>query len=51
MAVVKALAGAPDVLVVLIDEVSEDTGMPVNVNDDVPFKFTRKIRKVTIELK
>ncbi|MFM7149783.1 MAG: arylsulfatase [Gemmataceae bacterium] len=32
-------------------DVGEDTGTPVNLNYDVPFKFTGKIDKVTIELK
>jgi arylsulfatase len=32
-------------------DVGEDTGTPVNLNYDVPFKFTGKIEKVTIELK
>jgi arylsulfatase len=32
-------------------DVGEDTGTPVNLNYDVPFKFTGKIAKVTIDLK
>jgi arylsulfatase len=32
-------------------DVGEDTGTPVNHSYDVPFKFTGKIRKVTIDLK
>jgi arylsulfatase len=32
-------------------DVGEDTGTPVNLSYDVPFKFTGKIEKVTIELK
>lgn len=32
-------------------DVGEDTGTPVNLNYDVPFKFTGKINKVTIDLK
>jgi arylsulfatase len=32
-------------------DVGEDTGTPVNLNYDVPFKFAGKIRKVTIDLK
>jgi arylsulfatase len=32
-------------------DVGEDTGTPVNLNYDVPFKFTGKIHKVTIDLK
>ena len=39
---------------ILLDEgldVGEDTGTPVNLNHDVPFKFSGKIQKVTIELK
>jgi arylsulfatase len=32
-------------------DVGEDTGTPVNLNYDVPFKFTGKIEKVTIDLK
>jgi arylsulfatase len=32
-------------------DIGEDTGTPVNLNYDVPFKFTGKIEKVTIELK
>ncbi len=32
-------------------DVGEDTGTPVNLKYDVPFKFTGKIEKVTIELK
>jgi arylsulfatase len=31
-------------------DVGEDTGTPVNLNYDVPFKFTGKIDKVTIQL-
>jgi arylsulfatase len=29
----------------------EDTGTPVNLSYDVPFKFTGKIDKVTIDLR
>jgi arylsulfatase len=32
-------------------DVGEDTGTPVNLSYDVPFKFTGKIEKVTIDLK
>lgn len=32
-------------------DVGEDTGTPVNLTYDVPFKFTGKIEKVTIELR
>jgi arylsulfatase A-like enzyme len=32
-------------------DVGEDTGTPVNLNYDVPFKFTGEIEKVTIDLK
>ncbi len=32
-------------------DVGEDTGTPVNLNYDVPFKFAGKIEKVTIDLK
>jgi hypothetical protein len=32
-------------------DVGEDTGTPVNLNYDVPFKFTGIIHKVTIDLK
>ena len=32
-------------------DVGEDTGTPVNLNYDVPFKFTGSIEKVTIDLK
>jgi arylsulfatase len=32
-------------------DVGEDTGTPVNLSYDVPFKFTGKIHKVTIDLK
>jgi len=32
-------------------DVGEDTGTPVNLNYDVPFKFTGEIEKVTVELK
>jgi arylsulfatase len=32
-------------------DVGEDTGTPVNLNYDVPFKFTGEIDKVTIDLK
>jgi arylsulfatase len=32
-------------------DVGEDTGTPVNLSYDVPFKFTGKISKVTIDLK
>jgi arylsulfatase len=32
-------------------DVGEDTGTPVNLSYDVPFKFTGKIDKVTVELK
>jgi arylsulfatase len=32
-------------------DIGEDTGTPVNFNYDVPFKFTGKIHKVTIDLK
>jgi arylsulfatase len=32
-------------------DVGEDTGTPVNLSYDVPFKFTGKIEKVTVELK
>ena len=32
-------------------DVGEDTGTPVNLNYDVPYKFTWKIEKVTIDLK
>jgi hypothetical protein len=32
-------------------DVGEDAGTPVNLSYDVPFKFTGKIEKVTIELK
>ena len=31
-------------------DVGEDTGTPVNLNYDVPFKFTGKIEKVEIKL-
>jgi hypothetical protein len=31
-------------------DVGEDTGTPVNMDYDVPFKFTGKIEKVTINL-
>jgi arylsulfatase len=31
-------------------DVGEDTGTPVNLSYDVPFKFTGKINKVVIEL-
>jgi hypothetical protein len=31
-------------------DVGEDTGTPVNLTYDVPFKFTGKIDKVTIDL-
>src|SRR5262249_12844828 len=32
-------------------DVGEDTGTPVNLSYDVPFKFTGKIDKVTVELR
>lgn len=32
-------------------DVGEDTGTPVNLNYDVPFKFTGKLEKVLVELK
>src|SRR5262245_12093063 len=32
-------------------DVGEDTGTPVNLNYDVPFKFTGSIENVTIDLK
>ena len=32
-------------------DVGEDTGTPVTPSYDVPFKFTGKIEKVTIDLK
>lgn len=32
-------------------DVGEDTGTPVNLKYDVPFKFTGKIEQVTVELK
>ena len=32
-------------------DVGEDTGTPVDLSYDVPFKFTGKISKVTIDLK
>jgi arylsulfatase len=32
-------------------DVGEDTGTPVNLSYDVPFKFSGKIAKVTIDLK
>jgi arylsulfatase len=32
-------------------DVGEDTGTPVNLGYDVPFKFTGKLNKVTMELK
>jgi hypothetical protein len=32
-------------------DVSEDSGTPVNLNYDVPFKFTGKLDRVTIVLK
>src|SRR5262249_16322084 len=32
-------------------DVGEDTGTPVNLTYDVPFKFTGKIYKVTVDLK
>src|SRR5262245_52928273 len=32
-------------------DVGEDTGTPVNLSYDVPFKFTGKIEKVTVELR
>ena len=32
-------------------DIGEDTGTPVNLKYDVPFKFTGKIEKVTIDLK
>jgi arylsulfatase len=32
-------------------DVGEDTGTPVNLNYDVPFKFSGEIEKVTIDLK
>ena len=32
-------------------DIGEDTGTPVDLSYDVPFKFTGKIDKVTIELK
>jgi hypothetical protein len=32
-------------------DVGEDTGMPVNLKYDVPFKFTSKLGKVMIDLK
>jgi arylsulfatase len=32
-------------------DVGEDTGTPVNLNYDVPFKFTGEIEKVTVDLK
>ena len=32
-------------------DVGEDTGTPVSLSYDVPFKFTGKIEKVTIDLK
>ncbi len=32
-------------------DIGEDTGTPVNLSYDVPFKFTGKIEKVTIDLK
>ena len=31
-------------------DVGEDTGTPVNLNYDVPFKFTGKIEKVVVQL-
>jgi hypothetical protein len=32
-------------------DIGEDTGTPVNLSYDVPFKFTGGIQSVTIELK
>jgi hypothetical protein len=32
-------------------DVGEDTGTPINLSYDVPFKFTGKLDKVTIDLK
>ena len=32
-------------------DVGEDTGTPVSLSYDVPFRFTGKIEKVTVELK
>jgi len=32
-------------------DIGEDTGTPINLTYDVPFKFTGKIEKVTIDLK
>jgi arylsulfatase len=32
-------------------DVGEDSGTPVNLSYDVPFKFTGKLGKVTIDLK
>jgi hypothetical protein len=32
-------------------DVGEDSGTPVNLNYDVPFKFTGKLDRVTIVLK
>jgi arylsulfatase len=32
-------------------DVGEDTGTPVDLSYDVPFRFTGKVHKVTVELK
>jgi hypothetical protein len=32
-------------------DVGEDTGTPLNLSYDVPFKFPGRIEKVTIDLK
>jgi hypothetical protein len=32
-------------------DVGEDTGTPLNLSYDVPFKFTGKLEKVVIDLK
>jgi hypothetical protein len=32
-------------------DIREDTGTPVNLSYNVPFKFTGKIEKVTVDLK
>ncbi len=45
--------GAPNIFIPLDEslDVGEDTGTPVNLSHDVPFKFTGRIENVNISLK
>ena len=47
---VQAPKGAPNIVLILVDDVGEDTGTPVKETYDVPFKFTGQIEKVVVNL-